>query len=68
MTMRLTPAAAKCRAVSAIISPAPIMSAVWALKSAYIRRARLTVADARETAFAPICVSERTRFAAEKAA
>ena len=26
------------------------------------------VADARDTAFAPICVSERTRFAAEKAA
>ena len=28
-----TPAAAKCRAVSAIMSPAPIMSAVWALRS-----------------------------------
>ena len=32
--MRLTPALAKCRAVSAIISPAPIISAVCALKSA----------------------------------
>jgi hypothetical protein len=32
MTMRLTPALAKCRAVSAIISPAPTMSAVCALK------------------------------------
>ena len=37
-------------------------------KSAYIRRARLTAAEASETAFAPICVSERTRFAAENAA
>ena len=58
----------KCRAVSAFISPAPIMSAVWALKSEYTRRARLTVAEASDTAFAPMRVSERTRLAAENAA
>ena len=33
-----------------------------------MRRARLTAAEASETALAPICVSERTRFAAENAA
>ena len=61
---RFTPAAAKCRAASPIISPAPIMSAVFSERSAYMRRVRLTAADARETAFAPIWVSERTRLAA----
>ncbi len=68
MTMRLTPALVKWRAVRAFISPAPTISAVWALKSEYTRRARLTVAEASETALAPIRVSERTRLAAEKAA
>ena len=33
-----------------------------------MRRARLTVAEASDTALAPIWVSERTRLAAEKAA
>ena len=68
ITMRLTPAVAKWRAVNPIISPAPIISAEWALKSANMRLARLTVADASDTALAPIWVSERTRLAAENAA
>jgi len=68
MTRRLTPALWKCRAVKAFISPAPTMSAVWALKSEYTRRARLTVAEAIDTAFSPMRVSDRTRLAAEKAA
>ncbi len=63
ITMRFTPAVAKCRAVSAIMSPAPINRMVWALKFEYMRRVSLTVADASETAFAPIWVSERTRLA-----
>jgi hypothetical protein len=68
ITMRLTPADTKCRAVRAFMSPAPTMSAVWALKSEYTRRAKLTVAEASDTAFSPMRVSDRTRFAAEKAA
>ena len=50
------------------MSPAPISKAVCALKSEYTRRASFTVAEASDTALAPILVSERTRLAAEKAA
>ena len=44
------------------------MRAVWALKSEYTRRAKLTMAEAMDTAFSPMRVSDRTRLAAEKAA
>ncbi len=46
------------------MSPAPTISAVWALRSEYTRRAKLTVAEAIDTAFSPIRVSDRTRLAA----
>src|SRR5690606_40390718 len=51
---------------SAMVSPAPISSAVLALRSEKICRARLTAAKATETGLEPMAVSVRTCLAVLK--
>ncbi len=66
--IRRRPSACRCRAASAIVSPAPTISAVRESKLENTFLAIATAAEATDTALAPICVSVRTRFATENAA
>ena len=66
--MRRRPSACRCRAASAMVSPAPTISAVRFSKLANTVLAIATAAEATDTALAPISVSVRTRLATENAA
>ena len=61
--MRAGACAAKCVAVSSIISPAPISSTLWSFRLGKMRAASFTAAAAMETLAAPMRVVERTSFA-----
>ena len=60
------PFSTKCFATSSIVSPAPITRAWASSKLEKIFDAKLTDAEATDTGFLPIAVSDLTLFAIEK--
>ena len=63
-----TPSAASARAVSSLVSPAPMTTTLRSARSPTTLRARLTATVETLVRSAPIAVSERTRLPASSAA
>ena len=57
----------RCVAVSSLVSPAPMISAVWSLNLPNTCSARSTPAELTLTGFSPMAVSVRTRLPTSRA-